>query len=334
MYTCKKCNYESNDRTAYYHHTKTKKHNNILNNVTKSDYEEIVKELEKTKHKLELKEEEMQKKLLEKDKEKLEAINKIYQEFALKSVTNTQNNTINIGNLNYVNEHFKTAPVLEKITDFVIDGIDTNDITQIDKFIDNIIYYHKNKSLHEFLGDHIVKIYKKNNLNEQSFHTTDITRLNYVVRIIKDSIEDFELSEDEIDNFIPRNNDVDTEEEEYLELKEQYMKSKKALQKKNMEKSIILHENKDIKFNKLWITDKKGFKICKFLIEPTIRHVLRILKKKAKDKVSNKIKIKNIEKELNTQKILSEIIESIDKNKLKHEINKYIAPHFSLIKNK
>ena len=47
MYTCKKCNYDTYDRTAYYHHTKTKKHNNILNSVTISDYEEVVKELEK-----------------------------------------------------------------------------------------------------------------------------------------------------------------------------------------------------------------------------------------------------------------------------------------------
>ena len=33
MYTCNNCNYETTDRTSYYHHTKTKKHLNSINKI-------------------------------------------------------------------------------------------------------------------------------------------------------------------------------------------------------------------------------------------------------------------------------------------------------------
>ena len=51
------------------------------------------------------------------------------------------NNNIT-NNITYVNKNFGSAPPLEKISNFVINGIDINDSEQHDKFIDNIIYHH------------------------------------------------------------------------------------------------------------------------------------------------------------------------------------------------
>ena len=98
------------------------------------------------------------------------------------------------------------------IDDFIINGIDTNDPSQHDAFIKDVIYYHDNKILHQLIGDHIITVYKKNDLTQQSFHTTDTSRLNYVVRIIENSSEliDNSDSEKEVIQY-----DSDSEDDRY-----------------------------------------------------------------------------------------------------------------------
>ena len=95
----------------------------------------------------------------------------------------------------------------------------------------------------------------------------------------------------------------------------------------------MMEENK-----KLWITDKNGYKICKLLIDPTIKQMVGILKKKSKQKVKSKKNNKednkkdNIMNDLQYHQKISEIIDNIDTKKLKNDINKYIAPVFNLPK--
>ena len=225
--------------------------------------------------------------------------------------------------MNYINEHFKDAPPLEKITNFVINGIDTGDEDQYEKLITNAIYHHNNKNLHTYLGDHIVSTYKKKNLNEQSIHTTDTSRLNYAIRIIEESLDLYDTSEEEIDNYTIKdeNNESDSDSEEELkQMKREYFKKVKEKELKQIKK----------KNQKVWLSDKNGYKTCKLVVEPIIRRMLRILKRKLKDR--NTLKIKDMDEELQYRNSISSIIDSIDTKKLKNEINKYIAPKFNLDK--
>ncbi len=328
MYKCVNCNFETSDSGNYCRHKQTKKHLQNMEKIGEVDkLKTKMKEMEiEYKHKIEL---------MEKEKEKLEAVIKVYEENGNKTVNNTQNNTINIGSINYVNEHFKDAPPLEKITNFIINGIDTNDASQHDKFIEDIIYYNKNKILHQLLGDHIVDLYKKNDLNKQSFHTTDTSRLNYVVRIIENSIELTGQEEDETDSEDDRYNyineeTIDPDHLELINIQKQYERHKKKMEKKNEMQLIKADEFKNNK--KIWTTDKNGYKICKLLIDPTVNQLVSILKRKIKVKSKKKVKLENLQNELKYSEAISNILENIDTKKLKNDINKYIAPKFNLDK--
>jgi len=333
MYICEICNYETSDSGNFCRHKKQKKHLDKLKVI--NDIEIIKKENQELKQKLADKEKEMQQKLLEKENEKLEEVNKILKEQSGKIINNTQNNTINIGSINYVNEHFKDAPPLEKITNFIINGIDTNDASQHDKFIDDIIYYNKNKILHQLLGDHIVDLYKKNDLNKQSFHTTDTSRLNYVVRIIENSNELVDQQEDETDSEDDRYNyineeTIDPDHLELINIQKQYERQMKKIEKN---KKLQLVKTQELENNKkIWTTDKNGYKICKLLIDPTVNQLVTILKRKIKVKSNKKLKMENLKNELKYSEAISNILENIDTKKLKNDINKYIAPKFNLDK--
>ena len=339
MFNCDICDYNTNDKSNYTRHLKNKKHLEKIELNKKSEYESLklkLKEMEtEYKHKMELLEKEKDKEI-----EKLEAVIKVYQEQGAKTINNTQNNTINIGALNYVNEHFKDAPPLEKISNFIINGIDTNDASQHDKFIKDIIYYNNNKILHEYLGDHIVSLYKKTDLSKQSFHTTDTSRLNYVVRVIENSNElnnesehDYEDSDSEDDKYNYINEQtIDPDQLELINIKKQYQKQIKLINKKKEYELVKLKEIENNK--KIWTTDKNGYKICKLLIDPTVKQLVSILKRKLKIKSKSKIKNTNLQEELEFHQSINNILESIDTKKLKKDINKYIAPKFNLDKKK
>ena len=303
----------------------------------------MIKEKEIERLKQELKDKENEKIILNKEVEKLQAINKIYEEQKTTNLNNTQintlnnsnNNNLNVGTLNYIVNKFPLAPPLEKISNFIINGIDTNDPSQHDKFINNVIYHHNHKTLHSLLGDHIISIYKKTDLSKQSFHTTDTSRLNYAVRIV-DNIDDYyeSESEDEIkmldsdNNYNANLNHTPTHDEiELFEIEKEYKKKLKEVQKQKELKQII------DKNPKLWVSDKNGYKICKMLINPAIKHMVLILKRKIKQKIKSKKNIdKDIINEIEFHQKISEIINNTDTKKLKNDINKYIAPIFNLSK--
>ncbi len=312
MFICNICNYNTDDKSNYMRHLRNQKH---IENAAKINEVELLKTQLKDK---------------DKEIEKLEAVIKVYKEQSANTINNTQNNTqnntINTSSINYVNQHYQDAPPLEKITNFVINGIDTNDASQHDKFIGDVIYYHNNKILHQLLGDHIISIYKKTDLSKQSFHTTDTSRLNYVVRIFENSPELYDEdsdSEDDRYNYINEDT-LGNEEKELIRLRKQYDTQRKLVNKKN---EIIKFNESD---KKIWTTDKNGYKICKLLIDPTVKQLVTILKKRLK--INNKKKIKNLDNEIKYYQSISNIIESFDTKKLKNDINKYIAPNFNLDK--
>ena len=319
MYTCNICNYETTVRTAIYVHNKTKKH--IINSKKEEKQIELVeKENEKLKQEL-----------LNKDKAiiQLETKVEIYKELSQKGKTINNNNKIVINNnLSYVNKHFENAPPLQKMTNFVLNGIDLNDDTQLDKIVDQIIYAYNNNCLHKLIGDHIIKHYKKDNLQQQSFHAIDISRRKYLVKLDENLGYLYDESSEEIDNYNPINENnednksSDSENEEYEELKNNYEKEKKK------KEPIVKNKSK-------WINDNEGVKLSYLLYEPFIRKIMRQIKKKIRnyniEMKKNRNKIPTMD-EIKKYEALTSIKKNIDTNKLKTNINTYIGPYFGLVK--
>jgi hypothetical protein len=326
VYICKLCNYETTARTALYNHNKSKKH---LSKITNNELLEEKEIIEKQTKEIEELKQELLKVKQEKDKEiaKLEVEAKIYKELSEKA-KNVNNGIIINNNMSYVNKHFKNAPPLKKISNYMLNGIDLNDDTQIDKLTDNIIYSYNNKCLHKLIGDHIIENYKKDDLKSQSFHATDIARRKYLVKL-EDSLGFlYDESSDEIDKYNPDNEDnisesdesSISEDEEYDEIKKDYENKSKTLIKKNKSK---------------WTNDNEGVKISYLLLNPVIKKIIRQLKKKCRD-YNDEMK-KNIKKvptqdEVKKFEVLANILKEIDRDKLKKNINNYIAPHFGLVK--
>ena len=84
--------------------------------------------------------------------------------------------------LKYANEKFKDTPALLPLENFNINNLSFDNENDKKQLTEILIYNAKQKSLDKLLGDHIIKCYKKENPEEQSFHTTDCSRLNYIVR--------------------------------------------------------------------------------------------------------------------------------------------------------
>jgi hypothetical protein len=334
MYICNFCNYETSDKSGFSHHNKTKKHiknkeiyekklkeekENELLKIKDSQIEELKQELNKVKEELSLKNKEI---------EKSEVKVQIYKELSEKG-KNINNGIIintNTNNLNYVNKHFKNAPPLKKITNYTLNGIDLNDDTQIDKLTESIIYSYNNKCLHKLIGDHIIENYKKDDLQLQSFHATDIARRKYLVKL-EDSLGFlYDESSDEIDKYNPEesNDDLSSSEndEEYEEIKKEYENKNKS--------KVVIKKNKS-----KWTNDNEGVKLAYLLFNPVIGKIIRQLKKKCRD--YNEEMKKNIKKiptqeEVKRFEVLANILKEIDQDKLKKNINNYIAPYFGLVK--
>lgn len=110
------------------------------------------------------------------------------------STENNNNNNKSISTFNFINNNYKDAEQIEPMTmeKFIEnndikyarknDENDENDKPYEEKFIEDVIYSHRNKILHQYLGDTIIRIYKKTNPYEQSIWTTDASRLKYVIR--------------------------------------------------------------------------------------------------------------------------------------------------------
>ena len=331
MYECNLCNYKTSRKSNINLHNITKKHINNKDNeeLTEKEKEEQIKLLNKENEKLkqELVEKEKQIELLNKDKEiaKLETKVEIYKELSQKSKTINNNKIVINNNLSYVNKHFENAPPLQKMTNFVLNGIDLNDDTQLDNIVDQIIYAYNNNCLHKLIGDHIIKNYKKDNLQQQSFHAIDISRRKYLVKLDENLGYLYDESSEEIDNYNPNDEDnksSDSENEEYEKLKNNYEKEKKK------KEPIVKNKSK-------WINDNEGVKLSYLLYEPFIRKIMRQIKKKIRnyniEMKKNRNKIPTMD-EIKKYEALTSIKKDIDTNKLKTNINTYIGPHFGLVK--
>jgi hypothetical protein len=181
--------------------------NNINNNTTSNDT--IITEL---KHKLELTEKE--KEFEKKEKELYKKLEEQKSEF-LNTFMNNANVLLNKANdntkitaqamqnvsmsaLKYANEKFKDAPILLPLENFNINDLDFNNLDDRKQLVDTLMYNARQKSLDKLLGDHIVKNYKKSNPKQQSFHTTDCSRLNYIVKELFTNVNKWEVDKNGI----------------------------------------------------------------------------------------------------------------------------------------
>ena len=162
---CNKCNKQLNSKTTFYNHIKICN----INNLSKKDFE---LELLKIKHDF--------------DQKEIERLNILLQhttkttEKALKITDKT------ISAIKYANVHFKNAPVLTPINNFNMLEYDLTNEEDKKILIETLLYHYRKNSVHKVFGNHIVSIYKKTNLADQSMHTTYTSRMNYIIKISKD----------------------------------------------------------------------------------------------------------------------------------------------------
>jgi hypothetical protein len=185
-FICEICSGNFKHHSSYYRHKKT------CTQSTPKDDNITINELE-MKLQYSEKEKEMFKKLeYEKDeiiKEKTQLLNTFManaNHIINKANDNTKitaqaMQTVSVSALKYANDNFNNAPVLMPLENFNINNLSFDNEQDREQLIETLIYNAKQKSLDKLLGDHIVKCYKKENPEEQSFHTTDCSRLNYIV---------------------------------------------------------------------------------------------------------------------------------------------------------
>jgi hypothetical protein len=203
IYVCINCNKNFNTKSAQYKHNKIclnkerLTNNEILdNNLNSVPKNELIKHILKikqdlsvTKNELTITKNELEKEKLKHkyDKKEITLLNTL-----LNKSTKTTNKALDITDktissaLKYANKHFTNAPELIPINNFNILNYDLTDDDDKKLLIETLLYHYRKNSVHKLFGDHIVSIYKKDNIDEQSMYTTDTSRLNYIIRISKD----------------------------------------------------------------------------------------------------------------------------------------------------
>ncbi len=184
-YNCQNCPFSTKHKSSYYRHLKICENDNSGDN----SYNELKMKLiysEKEKDLIE-KEKNLYQKL---EKEKSDLLNN-FMANANHIINKAQDNTkitaqamqtVSVSALKYANDKFKETPALLPLDNFNINNLSFEDENDRKQLTEILIYNAKQDSLDKILGDHIVKCYKKENPEEQSFHTTDCSRLNYIVR--------------------------------------------------------------------------------------------------------------------------------------------------------
>ena len=211
IYKCEKCNLETTKKYDYEKHLKTLKHKENSKKYFKCDKCDVIYKSQSGIYshkqkchniKIELNSNDLQIKLLEatyeskkkdleneKTKMQLEHANEKLK--MLEEIVKNSNQTTDkalkitsktISALKYANEHFKDAPTLTPIENYNVMNYDLNDEEDKKKLIEDLLFYYKKNSLHTIFGKHIISEYKKDNINEQSMHTTDTSRLNYIIK--------------------------------------------------------------------------------------------------------------------------------------------------------
>lgn len=90
--------------------------------------------------------------------------------------TNKSAPTYNISIKKLVQQNYPDAPYLAMLDDYTVIHEDE------DSFTKDLVYCDKNNMLNSYLGDIIIKYYKKDNPKNQSLWSTDSSRLKYIIK--------------------------------------------------------------------------------------------------------------------------------------------------------
>ena len=165
-YMCNYCNHNFSGANNLARHKKscsTKK-------ITESEYEIKFREMQS---KIEL---------LEKETDKYRDESKHFQEENKyhKQLLNEAGGLVkkSVSSLTYVVNNYGSAPTIELLNiDNLVDLEENNK-----KLVEDVISAYKHKTLDKYLGDSIIKLYKKDNPEDQSIWSTDTNRLTYLIK--------------------------------------------------------------------------------------------------------------------------------------------------------
>jgi hypothetical protein len=178
IYSCSFCNQNFTVRSTYYKHRKSCDIHNIKDSKDSDlKIKLILANCEKEKIQIKYESEQEKVKMLQ---DVIKNSNKT-TDTALKITSKT------LSALKYANEHFKDAPALMPIENYNIMNYDLNDEDDKKKLVEDILFYYRKNALHTLFGKHIISEYKKDDVNEQSLHTTDTSRMNYIVKTYKNN---------------------------------------------------------------------------------------------------------------------------------------------------
>ena len=84
--------------------------------------------------------------------------------------------TVNISIKKYIQQQFSDAPVLEPIKDYPKLTFNEEDLVQ------SMVSNYNNGTLHKYLGNFLIKYYKKEDPSQQSMWNSDVARLTYMIK--------------------------------------------------------------------------------------------------------------------------------------------------------
>jgi len=309
-FSCKTCNYATNDKSNYNRHLNSKAHVRSVNvdlkvdskvdskvnfdrpskfqcpkcDITCSSASSLSRhknkycngDIIKTKieqeviEKLKQKELEMEIKYKNKLLEKVETENKELKQY-IKNTKPTITN-YNISVKKFIQQTYPDAPPLAMLENYAMIHRD-EDVT----LAQTLIYHHNENILNKYFGDIIIKYYKKEDPKDQSLWSTDSSRLKYIIK--------------------------------------ELLASKRSS----------------------WSEDDKGLKLSKYIIEPLLQYICKYIQEQL-NVISDEIEelrfseIKGTGRkciELNQQQqSLGEIHNQIESGQLKDAIIRYITPSF------
>jgi|688.fasta_scaffold258254_1 hypothetical protein len=231
-YKCKYCNYESYDKFNYKKHLTTKKHKEKVNecliesplnpcriqiesmvlkehicqycnryystasNLSKhinncKNKDLLIDEINRLKTQLAIKDEKIND-LCNMSSQKDDMISVLKSEVAhLKSIVNNTSSIVktSVSTMAYVIKNFKDAPALETMIDYSALHYEQN----TNQFVEELIYHYEHSRLDEYIGNFIIKYYKKEDPNKQSIWNSDTSRLTYLIRELLNNKVDWKV---------------------------------------------------------------------------------------------------------------------------------------------
>jgi len=124
--------------------------------------------------------------MLEKTNEQLlkDKINMLERnEVYLKSLVNEAGSLTktSVNALSYITKKFTNAPILQALEEKDYSNLQPENETNL---VDVLIYYYKQGLIAKYFGDFLVKMYKTDKPEEQSLWSSDVARLNYIIRTV------------------------------------------------------------------------------------------------------------------------------------------------------